>query len=700
VEKNLLKYIKNTPNHPFQKILNISNDNNYIKSKINNKEIKIYGDNYTALEKLGREIYLLSDDNIQKNIDNYQIEVNVGNNTFCDLVSSNGNILNSVVEFKLTKGFSNTYERFIEQAFIQNESYIKKLVKNKTKTNKVSTSVIIMDVKKIIKEPEIIDKFFNSIDIQKNNIEYMLSTYGIYIKTKFYDIKENKYLENYGYSLCSTEIFYLNNNINFNNCLTKYTKNAIDAYNTITSNPNFGVSNVRIRLDPEISYNKEYLLYDIADTIFTGYKNNDIYCLNKYSKSKIYAFLKQDTIITEIKDNNVDKLIITTLNGATIDGQQSTEIPKLIVKYLSTEEINLTNKGKIIKNNLIKKLNNPSKKDLKDLINFIYKLTFNYELRQIKTLEEVYNLAYSANNSIELENEDTFFITHSGKFRFLSNKMHEEKNILLTYPNVRKKLSKNTIKIAAVLELYEFTLKIKKTQSYLILFINAKKHNKFIINEKNFKILNTIVETDKLINKESENKINNINNELLKLTVLKEKNNKRKNKLKKDIKEKNNIELLNYLNEELENINIELENVNNKIKNYEKTIENINKKNTKFFKLCNEEILNDLEIIIIFWKKILNFIKNDSFFKGKIMWGHIIYAFLIKKNHINNITDLNKITNDNIIYIINKLKNIFENYNLRITDINNIKTEEAKLMILINNKTNKKNNLFNLFENF
>ena len=461
MSENLLKYIKETKNHPLQNVFQISDDNTTITSLYDKKEKIIYGNGKVYLETLGREILTYMDKRLFNFVDTYNIEENTGNNNFIDLIQIENDYINTIIEFKSNASLGKDKKRYVQQAFKQIESYVDEKVKERIKTKSVFVGVCIIDVEKIIKTPLLIDAYYNSI---KQNIKYKidksLELYGIYIESLIYNVNNKSYDEeskSYLLPVCEKyKIIEESPLEKMKGSKASFERNAIDAKNTITSTPSLGISNVRIRLNTFENISKRNLVIDIYKTIVKGFNNNNFNCLNQSSNSKTFIYSKNQSIV-EIRDNYAT--IIST-NAATIDGQQSTEIPYIINDALL---YNGNNKNKnSLKSELLSLLKNKdglqrsSQNDIQSFLSFLNKLYFNYILGEVENTEEAIEIAYGKNNTIATDKEDNFFIKESSKMRYISNEVHEKKGLLLEYPNSHGYFTTNKIWLSIPISLFNF----------------------------------------------------------------------------------------------------------------------------------------------------------------------------------------------------------------------------------------------------
>lgn len=677
---NLLEYIKNDKKHPFNNILSINDDLKTINSQIKDKKITIYSEDRFFGEELAREIFLLTNDRTKINLKDYILENKDENGNRTDVIFKktikNKSVIFGIQEYKnvdlnsYTKK-SGEIDKIKNDAFNQiKDKYIQGLISENQQDVDIYTSVILIDIQKIIEKPNLIDLFNNYIGEKMTPFE-SLSSFGIYIENKIYSIYKKEFIKTTYHNIPVVEKWDRQNPKELkigNNFI--FTRSVEDSYFTITSTSAMGVSNVRERINPFFSLSKKNLTFDFLNTFIKGFKDNNIKIMNVHSEVKTFIFLEQVTI-TFYTD---DELYITTTNGALINGQQSTHVPYFLITLINKKNEDCSkNELKFKKEieEILNKNNIKTENEKIEFINYIKKCSFNYQIESIITEENIRDIAISRNTSLPVSKlENLMANIYGAKYKFLSYKINEKIQILYSYPNSSKKYTKLSNSNTSIME-------VPFIYSYLKDFDKKSIEDNFLI----FKSLNfnSLKEFEK-------DKTNKIINTIINAKFSKSDNlNSKQTELKK-LEEK--IELLEDMNQKTEEINVKINTLKDEKNSLNINIREIENNLVKNFSIDTnnlDKIINYLDKYELVYDILNQFLDEkkqkilDKDFKSLIF---LILKSISKKRNVKINTLNEELLKKEVINFINNLLEIKLNYNFNwISDLGNFKSKE-----LLNNK--------------
>lgn len=439
---NLLKFIKDTPDHPFN-FLDISEDFSKITT-FNNKEKTIYSNKKRFLEVLAREIFV---NTYLRDEKSYYIDEEIdGNENFrSDLIArlyGDNTGKQNIIEFKEMNSniTASEYRTQIENAFSQ--------VKHKyitVKDGDIFVSVVCMDVEKIVNNPMNLEKFITMHDndkmktyLNKNETQSVFKNFGISIITKKYEAIEDDYSnEKIWFHIpknCLIEIDYSECDL-FS--LPQKVSNVKDAINFPTSSSCYGIKNVRDIKDPETCEQKKNLLIEIMSTAVEAFNKNSPSLINKYGKEKDFVFIRDESIIKNYKHKDIHYYSLTTMNGSIVDGQNSIHCFKIILNFLE-DGIGKKNKNfpkyyekmeEILKSNNIS--NSHKRADFKK---FVENLKITIKTTETSSADEAMHIAINKNNTMPVKPNELIISRNSERIYIIGNAILEKSNIILGYP--------------------------------------------------------------------------------------------------------------------------------------------------------------------------------------------------------------------------------------------------------------------------
>lgn len=747
LKDNLLYKIKSNKKHPFNELMahNISDDYKSFKSEQRNNKDKIivYSDSGKIyLEELAREIYYLTNNRLQINKKYLYIETSINNDNKkrIDIACKYNDNVFYIIEFKVTSNNN------VNEAQEQILDYAKLCANNPNQKTNIFCCIIIMDIEKIINEPGLLDLFNNNTSII-SCYETSLEEYGISIENRIFDINKKGFIENsFKKSSCvpTLEIF----DVPKPNVITR---NAINAFYTITNTNATGAKNVRERL-PLSDKGKLELCLSIFETLYKGYKKQDENVLFKYSEQKTFVFLNDESIKFDDIENK--QTYLTSTNAALINGQQSTHVPYLIkvalkeiISFLHNSKSITLNKFSsnikefLIKENIITSNTSRSEDEINKFISYLHKCYFNYMLNDIDSVEECAEIAYSKNLSIDINNNELNMSSESGlKYKFLANNIYKETKILCTYPNIQKKycnyINENlSIDIVNVIPLVMNFKNIDLNKNYIELFkdvFQGKSKNKELKEVIFNKNINLYVNKCSFDNIQSEaiksqtkkikslnRDIDKLNIDIGKLNIDKENNEKDLLKIKEEIeinlinnndntdliKQKSTInksmveieEKQDLFNDFKNKLTIELNNV---IYN----IENLKNKYQNDFALNNSKnMFNDLCKFLLIYNKcydklisIINKYKSNIGLQDYQLLLTLVIT-IIAKNYNKTFINFEDQQIDDINEVIDVIYNNVVFWNLKWTILtNNVAIENFKNIIIQRTEDNDDNNNDNI----
>lgn len=438
---NLLKYIKNDENHPFNFIQFADNFTSIIT--FNNIKRQVYTNKKSYLEVLSREIFV---NTYLKDEKNYYIEEYTEAEGFrADLVTrllDQNPSKQNIIEFKVLD--SNTpaasFQTEVESAFSQ--------VKNKYITAQdgdLFVSIVVMDLQKIVESPNNLEKFMTLQDSEKhktifvkNKANHLFKKYGISIITKKYNKNTSNYAGENWFHIpkhCKIEIDR-NNLDSFNQA--QIVAEIQDAIHFPTASSTYGIKNVRDIKDPEKEEEKKNLLLEIFNTTLEAYKNKDASLINRYGKEKDFVFIKEHSIIKNVNFKNVEYYSLTTMSGAIIDGQNSIDCFKLILDFvtdkLTAKVIGMPKYYEKMDKLLHTVLGSLNNGDFAKLKAFIQRMKITIRLTETDSEKEATKIAINKNNTMVVTQNELVVSKFGDCVQVISNEMLQEHNLLIGYP--------------------------------------------------------------------------------------------------------------------------------------------------------------------------------------------------------------------------------------------------------------------------
>lgn len=440
--ENLLQFIKNNPDHPFN-FLEISDDFNKITT-FNHKEKTIYAGKRRCFEVLGREIFVNT--YLRDEMSYYIDEESDGEDNFrSDLIArlyGDNTGKQNIIEFKAMDANVSAaeYRTQVENAFSQ--------VKNKYITEKDSdifVSVVCMNVEKIVSDPINLEKFITMQDhekmkvhLNKNDTQSIFKKFGISIITKKYERIEDDYSnEKIWFHIpknCLIEVDYAERDL-FD--LPQKVSNVKHAINFPTTSSCYGIKNVRDIKDPETCDQKKNLLIEIMSTAIEAFNKNSPSLINKYGKEKDFVFIRDESIVKKYKHNDIHYYSLTTMNGSIVDGQNSIHCFKLILEFLDSLSTKKNNDApkyyekmeEILK---VNNISNSHKRD--DLKKFIENLKITIKTTETSSVDEAMHIAVNKNNTMPVKSNELIISRNADRIYIIGNAILEKSNIIMGYP--------------------------------------------------------------------------------------------------------------------------------------------------------------------------------------------------------------------------------------------------------------------------
>ena len=462
IEQNILKTVKENEEHPFYESFLGKISDDCLSLKTGNTWTAIYSENKKQLEALGRELILSTV--IQNEREYYVQEKTTEVGTRIDLLSKrlDSKTAHIIIEFKNLDSGTITPDQFkreVANAFNQIEILYILPESSPYKDNDMFTTVVCTDVN-VLFEPNNslnIERYLTTSNEQKKQqgSDAIFKDLGIYIETRQHDKNQKKILvgksEQIWFEIpkhCILEIPKDTDDFGQKNISSRIEY----AVNLPSSSSEFGVKNVRDIKDPELFKNKNLLVKDILETCFEAYDKNDKTYIAKNSKEKDFVFIQSDSIIHEQKNINStpDRIVITTLNGAVVDGQNSLDSFRIILEILEMaingvlkDELSPFQKQIFIK--ITSKFE--TKESLKEFKKFIEDSQVSIKITKAETANEATKFAINKNNTIPVNKSELAISKHIERIQFISHFVLKIGNYVILYPKKRNLgISKNTLK--------------------------------------------------------------------------------------------------------------------------------------------------------------------------------------------------------------------------------------------------------------
>jgi hypothetical protein len=586
-----------------------------------------------------------------------------------------------IYEFKNVENIGNYgLKKTIQDAFIQAVNYI-------VDDQEIFVSCIITDIEVLFENPEKLTSYFNASVAKRSNPLECLQNYGIYIETRRYNyIKKECDENNAYYNLPTNSIFSLRekyDGIDGNYQIVSTIEDAL--YLPTKSLNSEGTKNIRDIKDPNISPEKSKLVLDIQDTIIQAYKNKTPYKITQSGKEKDFLYSKSGTIII---NNDYDKsVILSTIDGAIIDGQNSIDGFRWIVDYLKKMiNDNIPTKTPIgFEKNIERRfkdhnINTPH--ELKDILKFILNVDIGINTISAQNPEDACNIAISKNNSMQVTKSEMDISASIAPIQEISNFLWENYNINLYYPKkevffMSDEILSRTIEVQDLVKYADFTTSsikenlLKRIQG----LSNGVKNDHFSSFIKNY-------------------------------TSLELKDNTDSNKILKEIRDlentNNSFKGLASITEEIENIILDND---DKIKTLRNQLKNTK---DKHYEIKNINTLKDIILVIFNIRKFVNEKFNEQnindfhiikeYISNKTKMVHHLFGLFFYKNEINGVTKiLSEKIDDVFNTLLENIRIIHDEYKLSITDIRNQTDSD---LILKNTKTGEEKKITEIRNDF
>lgn len=679
---SLIEQIQDT-NHPFFNYIfkdkeNFSTDKNVFRNFQGKDRVYLRTNGSICKEEIARELIINTILKNEKKFFNIEesseeqggrIDINVkvkGHRT-------------GIYEFKNVEDIgSHKLKKVIQDAFTQALNYI-------VEPKEIFVSCIITNIETLYLNPEKLTSYFNASVTKRSNYLSCINDYGIYIETRRYNYITKQFDDNnIYYNLPTNSIFYLrekDDGISGNNQIVSTIEDAL--YLPTKSLNSEGTKNIRDIKDPNISLEKSKLVLDIQDTIIQAYKNRTPYKITQSGKEKDFLYSKSGTII--IKNKHDNDVIISTIDGAIIDGQNSIDGFRWIVDCLNTM-INMTPDRTLIgfEKNIAKRftdrnINTPH--ELGEILKFILNVEIGINTISAQNPEDACSIALSKNNSMQVTKSEMEISASIAPIQEVSNVLWENYDINLYYPKkeiffMNKEILSRTIEVQDLVKYVDFTTSsikenlLKRIQG----LSNGVKNDHFASFIKNY-------------------------------THLRLNDNSDSNNILKDIRDLENLN--NFLktltsSEEIENKIIDND---DKIKTLRNQLKNAK---DKCYEIKNIDTLKDIINVVFFIRKFVNLHFNEQnivdyniikdYVSNETKMVHHLFGLFFYNNEINGVK---KILSEKINDVFNKLleniRVIHNEYKLSITDIRN--RSEVDL-ILKNTKTGEEKNINQIRDDF
>jgi hypothetical protein len=390
---NLLKEIKDNPDNPLNKILKISDDCRSIYSfDRNQKRLIIQENGNVNIEEIARELTAHLGLKEQKGY--YEIEKEYGDSkNRADLTGRIGNNICVIIENKVENESvsKDKFKTTIGSAFVQMQKYI-----NYVNDNEVFGTVVIIDVYKILQNPENFEKFSAVKTIEKQEKQYdIFKKFGICIETRHFITSSGEHSPNVVFHFPSISVLSAGGEkIKTGHVLMMATKSSPEGIRNIRNN--ISISNIK----------KRTLVKSILSSLLEAYHNNK----NKKqfingSKHKVFVYIAGNTIREK---NPLKNVIIVSTEGAMVDGQNSTDAIRIILKAINrvkTEKLTKLNSECLEREirNTLKKNKIIINLELDSFVSFINSLDFKIEVVETDNRDEAIKIALAQNTSVEVE---------------------------------------------------------------------------------------------------------------------------------------------------------------------------------------------------------------------------------------------------------------------------------------------------------
>lgn len=447
-QENLLQKIAN-PEHAFNKLIKISEDFTKITTFAGNERV-IYSDKGVQfLEALGREIFVQLLLGAQKiyYTEEYSVEDSNRIDLSSKLLGSDSNIIQNISEFKNAKSNINikNIELILSQAM---EQIYVKYIKDKPQAGyDFFVSVVIMDVERLVNKPENIEKYLTVSPEEKESEGLKLfEEYGIYVETRKYSEYSKKIENNKRWFelpvYCMFEMMPLNNIFNESVKIVHLSQ----APSLPTASSEFGIKNVRDIKDPAIFSSKRSILTSITETTIKAYFANDRQIIANSGKEKDFMFVEEDSIYhKKVFDQGIDKGrvqgVLSTLNGAIVDGQNSIDCFKIILdatKDLIDNGQNYKEQESWyvkLKEDIHQKF--PTKSDKESFVRFVESSYIIIKTTQAKNNIEAKEVAIAKNNTMQVGKDELAIANNSDRVSIISQELFKKVELIIYYPKKR-----------------------------------------------------------------------------------------------------------------------------------------------------------------------------------------------------------------------------------------------------------------------
>lgn len=414
-----------------------------LKSFTNYKgdSIKLICDNNAVrLEELARELVMQTFLKDEKTI--YRSENKDSSNYRADLVASIGDVQSNIIEIKETGLIKKEkLNKLVNEAFNQIRSlYVLNLKED------CFISVVIVNLSKIVDDPSLLAKYFNLTASERTDTFNIFTKYGIYIETRRFNILTNDVSDlNRWPSLPRHGDFRIKDiSLSGDVKLKKIFCTIEDAIKLPCSSANsYGIKNVRDIKDPNISASKNLLILSILDTAVKAFKTFDSNKITNAGKDKEFLISESESIVYKIVQKDFDRLIVCTLNGAIIDGQNSIDSFGWIIDTVSNYEkgmaLNIPDKNRYLSEYEKKLLSILTLKlgtvdNLKKFKNFLQNTELSINIEETSTSESAIAVAITKNNTMQVTANELHISKIQIPIQYLATELLDKYNINLCYP--------------------------------------------------------------------------------------------------------------------------------------------------------------------------------------------------------------------------------------------------------------------------
>lgn len=433
---NLLELISKNPEHAFHNVLKINSDYTKITTFCG-KERVVYTKDKSLLEVLGRQIFV---DTYLKDEKSYYLEEEQEEDGCrSDLLTKifNTEQKQNVIEIKAISSNNISLPSFntsIDDAFSQ--------VKNKylNSNGDAFVSVVLLDVEKIVENPMRLEKFKTASEHNKRTGGCTLfKKHGVYIITKKYLKSLNNYEDTTWHDIPKHCIIEVNREEKMLDefRVPQRVANIKDAILFPTASSSYGIKNVRDVKDPEEDEKKKDLLISIFKTCLKAFEKKDYTLINKRGKEKDFVYIKNETFIHHHEFQQKSIYVLTTMNGAIVDGQNSIDCFKKIMEFLNVKiSYDKTECPSYYKklSEIVNQTRSFSERDYKEFKTFVESIEITIKPTPTESVEDAINIAINKNNTMPVTDDELEMSQNMNAIQIISNDLLLEQDLIIGYP--------------------------------------------------------------------------------------------------------------------------------------------------------------------------------------------------------------------------------------------------------------------------